>query len=1128
MRRVNNHLGFSATDLVNFLGCRHATYLDVLDLENPMATAVADPFLELLQAKGLAHERRYLESLRDAGRTVVDPTADGSAFDRVERTREAMASGVDVIYQGALQGDRWHGYADFLIRVVGHSALGDFHYEPVDTKLSGAAKPKHALQLAVYARLLAHAQDRLPERMHIVVADGSVTSLRTADVHWYSEVAREGLEAFTDHLPPTSMGEPCGYCAQCRWSAHCEEDWEKVDHLSRVAGITRGQRAKLKDAGIATMAALAAAGAAGAAVTGGLKVPGMQPETLAKLISQAGLQVANRTDGVNRVEVLPTVPGKGFARMPKPNPGDLFFDMEGDPLYDGGLEYLFGMVDVADGAARFTPFWGHNRALEKIAFEQVMDFIMARLVQFPQAHIYHYAPYEKTAISRLGQLHGTRENEVDVLLRTGKLVDLYQVVRESIRVSESRYSIKNLETFYMEAARSGDVKDAGASVVVYERWRELGDPQMLREIEEYNRIDCESTWKLREWLLTLRPPGTPWRGDGPPEPVDPEKAAKRLAAEQRCVDMQARLLRAPEHEKPVRLLIGQLLEFYRREAKPAYWAMFARRDLSEEELIEDAECIGGLRADPATPPYAEKRSLVHTFRFPPQDYKLRLGDRPQIAATGRDAGEIVFLDEDSGQIALKIGAKAEPYEPTFSLAPGGPIGTGEQQEALYRFAEAVADGAQGYAAVRSILAREAPRLIGRKAGHAIIADGDDVLQGSSVAIAMLDESYMLVQGPPGTGKTYLSAHVIVDLLVQGNRIAVASNSHKAINNLLMEVERQAVERGVVFRGAKKCSSDDHRVNGGMIQDKQGNQEISSGHYDLVGGTAWLFSRPEFDQSFDYLFIDEAGQVAIANVVAMGSCARNIVLVGDQMQLAQPAQGVHPGDSGKSVLEYLLGETVTVPPDRGIFLPVTRRMHRDVCQFISDAVYEGRLEAEPRQSVQRLVLGAGADPALKPSGISWVPVEHEGCGQKSEPEAARISALYTSLLRQRWVDRAGREDALGPAEILVVTPYNMQVNHLQSVLPAGARVGTVDKFQGQEAAVLLVSMATSTAEDISRGLDFLYSRNRLNVAISRAKCLAVVVASTQLLAAPCTTIEQLRLVNTLCFVREYAIRCGCRP
>jgi uncharacterized protein len=254
---------------------------------------------------------------------------------------------------------------------------------------------------------------------------------------------------------------------------------------------------------------------------------------------------------------------------------------------------------------------------------------------------------------------------------------------------------------------------------------------------------------------------------------------------------------------------------------------------------------------------------------------------------------------------------------------------------------------------------------------------------------------------------------------------------------------------------------------------------------------------------------------------MALSARNIVLVGDQMQLSQPAQGVHPGDSGKSALEFLLGDIATAPPERGIFLPVTRRMHPDVCEFISEAVYDGRLKAEDGNKIQRLVLGPNADAALRPSGIAWVPVAHEGCGQKSEPEGVRIRDLYASLIKQRWVNREGVEAPIGPEDILVVTPYNMQVNHLKTVLPADARVGTVDKFQGQEAAVVLVSMTTSTAEDISRGMDFLYSRNRLNVAVSRAKCLAVVVASPKLLEASCNTIEQLKLVNMLCFVRAYA-------
>ena len=205
--------------------------------------------------------------------------------------------------------------------------------------------------------------------MHIVVGDGSVVSVRTADVHYYSEVARERLEAFADDLPAMSVGEPCSHCANCRWSERCESEWEKTDHLSFVAAITKDQRAKLADVGIDTMAALASSAA-------GQRISGMQPEVLKRIRAQAALQVAKRADGKNRYEILDAIPGKGFARLPQPDPGDLFFDMEGDPLFDGGLEYLFGFVDAVDGSPRFTPFWGHNKAAEKAAHNVGCDTIV--------------------------------------------------------------------------------------------------------------------------------------------------------------------------------------------------------------------------------------------------------------------------------------------------------------------------------------------------------------------------------------------------------------------------------------------------------------------------------------------------------------------------------------------------------------------------------------------------------------------------------------------------------------------------------------------------------------------------------------------------------------------------------
>lgn len=283
------------------------------------------------------------------------------------------------------------------------------------------------------------------------------------------------------------------------------------------------------------------------------------------------------------------------------------------------------------------------------------------------------------------------------------------------------------------------------------------------------------------------------------------------------------------------------------------------------------------------------------------------------------------------------------------------------------------------------------------------------------------------------------------------------------------------------------------------------------------------SDPRFDQSLDYLFVDEAGQVSLGHLVAMGVAVRNIVLLGDQMQLPQPIQGVHPGRSGESTLDYLLDGAATIAPDRGIFLSDTWRMHPDVCGFISDAVYDGKLQSAERCRVQQLIPGAGSHPALQPTGIRFWPVVHDECSQSSEEEAGEVNAIYAALLNQKWRDSDGVERPITMDDILIVTPYNLQVRLLSRTLPVGARVGTVDKFQGQEAAVVIVSMATSSGEYLPRDIEFLYSKNRLNVALSRAKCLAILVASPRLLDVDCRTAEQIRLVNTLCWVEEYSRR-----
>jgi uncharacterized protein len=601
--------------------------------------------------------------------------------------------------------------------------------------------------------------------------------------------------------------------------------------------------------------------------------------------------------------------------------------------------------------------------------------------------------------------------------------------------------------------------------------------------------------------------------------LDPEREAKRREAEEKNAQLVRALVEgAPESDLTWRELAGQLVDFHRREAKPEWWAMFNRQDMTEEELIDDAECVGGLEPDPARPPFPEKRSIVYSFRFPAQDFKISLGGDVLIADTLAPAGEVVRLDEDTFEISLKRGKNREPLPHRFSLIPKGPLGDKVLRSAIARYIGAVLKGNEDqYAAITGILRRDYPRFEGPSG----ISDHADDVARAIDAIERLDCSHFLIQGPPGAGKSYLSAHAIVEMLARGKRVGVSSHSHKAINNLLQAVETTATGRRLRFRGVKKSSYEEQFLNGSIIEDTTENAEAAEGGHDLIAGTAWLFARDELDQQLDYLFVDEAGQVSLANAIAMGVSAKNVILVGDQMQLSQPLRGSHPGRSGLSALEHLLDGAATAPPQRGIFLSTTRRMHPDLCRFISDAFYDGRLMAEAGNERQGLILNPDADPALAPRGLRFISVEHEGCSQKSEPEADRVHQLYQSLLGQCWTDREGRVRRIGVGDILVVSPYNMQVNLLRTRLPEGARVGTVDRFQGQEAAIVLISMATSSGDDLPRQIEFLYSRNRLNVAISRARCLAAIVASPRLLETSCSTIEQMRLVNALCWAKNFA-------
>jgi uncharacterized protein len=1144
VQQVVDRLLLSASDLVAFLECEHLSALDFsVALGRETIEQTRTDSTALVARKGEEHERAYLESLIARGVDVVtipsafngatatDDAAARATADAVEATTAAMRAGAQIIYQAALADGAWRGYADFLGRVPTPSALGDWSYEVIDTKLAHEAKPHFIVQLCLYSDLLARVQGIEPEHMHLVLGTGERHSFRLQEFAAFYRRLRERYEAHLGEEFANTYPQPVEHCGLCRYAEHCEARWLADDYPTLIAGVGRTRAIRLAQMGITTGAELARARAED-------RPRRMAERAFDGLREQARLQIAERATGEHTYELLPPEEGRGFERLPRPRPGDLYFDMEGDPFYEGeGLEYLFGVSRVEDGKVAFRGFWAHNRAEEKRAFEEFIDFVMATRAEDVDVHVYHYAPYEPTALKRLMGRHGTREEEVDELLREKVLVDLLAVTRQSLRTSRPSYSLKDIEAFYMEA-REEEVTEAGDSIVRFEEWLQTGDEELLESIEAYNEVDCASTLELHGWLLERREEAQrkfnmelPWRAR--PEAREQSEESKALEEE------VARLVASLEDGVPEdlseassaqrgRWLMAQLLQYHRREEKPAWWAYFARREMSPDELVDDPEAIGKLELDATAETVPDAQSLIYTLRFQEQEHKLSPGEAVDPAT--EKGVDIVEIDDARGVVRLRRAQNRSDEPLPAALIPGGPYWTKEQRAALRRLATAIItggiEGAGPFRALRDILCNASPRVAGMAPGAPLLA-GSPHIDTLKQLVERLGESYLFIQGPPGSGKTWTGAQLIVHLIARGARVGVAATSHKAIHNLLCEVEEAASKRGVTFNGWKKSSGgnpDSEFIS--KLADPLITNESDLKCFPppddvrLVAGTAWLFAPESMDGALDYLVIDEAGQVSLADLLAMGTSTRNVILLGDPLQLAQVSQGAHPDGAGASVLEHLLGEHGTIPSELGVFLDHTRRMHPDVCEFISEVVYENRLAAIEECARQRI----DAPGVLTGTGLRFIPVGHEGNTRASAEEAEAIAAAIDELKRGSVTRADGATGPVEPKDLMVVTPYNAQVRCLAEHLPAGVPIGTVDKFQGQEAQVVFFSMATSSGAEVPRNVEFLYSRNRLNVAVSRARCLAVLVCSPRLLDLEPRTVEQARLLNALCrFVEVAAAR-----
>ena len=1140
----------SATDLVGYLACDHLASLELGRVQGLWDKPVRrdDPTIALIQEKGDLHEAEYLASLRASGLSVVEiAREDLRTPDQLRAaqaiTLDAMRSGADVIFQATFFDGRWRGHADFLFKRPDRPSpgLGTWSYDIADTKLARSVKGGAILQMCVYAALLEGLQGIAPEWLHVITGDGVRHPHRTDDFSAYFRYVRARFDArLEDGLadgPADTYPNPVDHCRVCTWYPTCIGRRREDDHLSIVAGMRRLDTERLTQAGVPTLASLAVLDPA-------LAIEGIAAPQLNRVREQARLQLHERVTHERVYELIapdPADSGRGLGALPEPSSWDLFFDIEADPwATEVGLEYLLGVVEEVDGQPRYIDIWATSQDEEKAAFERFVRLVIDRLDAHPEMHVYHYGGYESGAIKRLMQRHSTCAEAVDRLLRGEVLVDLLNVVRQGVRASVERYSLKDIEKFYMPK-REGPVTDAGFSVVAFEGWLKTGDPAILQGIADYNRDDCVSTWMLRSWLedrrteAVARWPELGWVRPVAAAPEPTVSVADWLRAlEGRIVGLTAGLAaddRSPEAD--ARRLLADLLDWHRREEKSEWWHWFDLKDKTIEELVVERDAIGGLEFldDLRT----EGRSLVRRYRFEPQDHGFDLGDKPVDKESGGGAGTIVFLDDTAGIIDLKRQSSSEWPHPR-ALIPAPPRDSRELKAAMLRVADEVIatgiDGPGAYRAVRDMLLRATPRRASGW-GDPLVQPGEDVLDAARRLALELDAGVLPIQGPPGTGKTYAGARMILDLVGNGKLVAITAQSHKTISNLLEAVMAAATEArtagkpGVRVRAIQKADQDgDHAGHLDGVTRVGSNAEVAdaldSGAVDVVAGTGWLLAREEFAGRFDVLFVDEASQMSLANAVAIGSCARSIVLIGDPNQLPMVSQGVHPAGAAGTSLEHLVGDAVTVAPERGLFLETSRRMHPDVNAFISPAFYAGLLETHPETA--RRVVG-GDDQVLSGSGVRWLPTPHTGNGPRSKEEAEVVADAVTALLQMTWRDVDGAQRRLTTDDVIVIAPYNAQVAEIQATLVRrlGERgnVGTVDKFQGREGVVAIYSMASSSREDAPRDMTFLYSRNRLNIAISRARSVALLVASPTLLEAGCRTPEQMWMVDALCRYAEVA-------
>lgn len=1136
---AENRVVWSASDLKAAAECEFA-WMRALDAKLGRVPAVEepeDPTLARAALLGDVHEvaalNRYIadlgESVDGGPGVIVLPkvhSSDAEALGAVVAdTVRALQSDASVVFQAAFATREFVGFADFIRRGE------DGRWRVQDSKLARSARATALMQLAAYVDQLDRLGIPRADEVDLLLGDGTTSTHAVQDVLPLFHVRRARLRALIADrtVDAGSAGEPLAWgddrgelqvtaCGRC---ATCEEQVLAHRDLLMVARMRPVQRQRLRACGIRTIDELAVAPDA---------PDGMNSDTFTTLRAQARLQVGAPLEPGD-VPPYELVSPTAIGMMPRPSRGDLFFDFEGDPLYtepvasraekpQWGIDYLFGWTDDQE---QYTALWAHTFAEEKQALLDFLDFVKARRQAHPDMHIYHYAPYETSHLTAMAARHGVGETDVDRLLREGVFVDLYPIVLRSVRIGSRSYSIKKLEPLYMgEEVRTSVVQKGDDSIVKYVQARELAAAgrdaeaqRILDDLADYNRYDCVSTRRLRNWLVGLA------RQEGvlPAPPDDPGTRAYEPAPLSLALQAEARRAEQDGRNGETFRVAAAAIDYYPREAK-SFWQGHFQRLREPASMWEHTRDV--LRVDPGSSAVVEEWGVAEGQRTQTRLVRLRgevapgstvgVGGRPfalysvptpfdaplpsRVIHAPHEVEVIEVLDD--GYLVRERTVAGQTWDALpVALAPAAPPNTATQQAAIEEWAGSVLQAAPGFPAdpATDILRRIAPRTV---SGRPLPEAGEDRIDAIVRGIIDLDSSYLAVQGPPGTGKTYTGSRVIARLVNEhGYRVGVVAQSHAIVESLLECVVADGVPAAKV---AKKPKDDDAEPGYTVIR-KDGMAAFLAEHATggaVVGGTAWDFSntRRVDRQGLDLLVIDEAGQFSLASTIAVAAGAKRLLLLGDPQQLPQVSQGTHPEPVDTSALGWVMDGSSVIDPAYGYFLAESWRMHPEVAAPVSRLSYAGRL-ASASGADGRVVAGIAP-------GLHVVPVRHRGNATQSAEEAAEVVRIVRDLVGREYTD--GMKDAeprpLRQEDLIVVAPYNAQKQLIHDELAeagfGAVPVGTVDNFQGKEAVVSITSLAASSGRDAPRGPEFLLLQNRLNVAISRAKSVAYLVHSPALL------------------------------